>query len=228
MKYLVFILLAVTCFGCKRSNNYTIVEAPVKETKADSLSKFGIYASSQNDIKAIQIGRWAPDFKTTNASGDRMHLRQMLKDGPVVLVFYRGYWCSYCIKYLTAFEAELEKIKETNARIIAIAPEIDANQVKTIEQTKADIMFISDPELKIMDLYDLAFKVTDQYNDKILKHKGESLEAINGQEEAYLPIPATYVIGTDGKVKWSHFDPNYKNRPDVEEILNVLKALRGN
>jgi len=170
----------------------------------------------------------SPDFKATDINGNRFHLRQMLKDGPAVIVFYRGYWCPYCTKYLASFVDQLSEIKATNAKIIAIAPEGEKHLKTTQEKSGGEeIIFISDSNSKIMDLYDVPFKVTDEYNNKIKKHKGSTLEEINGQADASLPIPATYVVGTDGKVKWAHFDPNYRKRPDVNEILAVLQELRG-
>jgi len=225
---LIFSICLIALFACNSGSNSSIVENPKKALAVDTLSQYGIDSASHNDVKPISIGRWAPDFKATDNKGNRIHLRQMLKDGPVVIIFYRGYWCPYCTKYLAKFVDQLDEIKSTNARIIAIAPEGEEEQKQTVEKSKGEeIIFISDSNLKIMDLYEVPFKVTDDYNQKIKNYKGQTLEEINGQSEAFLPIPATYIVGTDGKVKWSHFDPNYRNRPSVDEILQTLIELRG-
>jgi len=42
------------------------------------------------------VGATAPDFELPNATGQRVKLRTLLANGPVVLSFYRGEWCPYC------------------------------------------------------------------------------------------------------------------------------------
>ena len=34
----------------------------------------------------------APDFNLTDHTGKTWHLAEVLKDGPAVVIFYRGYW----------------------------------------------------------------------------------------------------------------------------------------
>jgi len=41
-----------------------------------------------------------------------------------------------------------------------------------------------------------------------------------------MPIPATYIIGTDGAIHWRQFDPDYKNLSKVDKILATLKEIR--
>ena len=95
------------------------------------------------------------------------------------------------------------------------------NIKKTVESTGLDIPFISDQDQSIMEKYGVAFNVTKDYQEKIVKFKGTTLEKINQQEKAVLPIPATYII-KDGKIDWVYFDPNYRERPSIETILAQL------
>lgn len=227
-------LICLILVSCQETKKVEPAQSPTKQNQAENqkqvekLSKLGIEKSSQDGLKSLDLDMWAPDFMATTTQGSKFHLREALKDGPVVLIFYRGYWCPYCTRYLAAFKDQLDQIKKTNGQIVAVAPEIAENQEKTIEMTDERILFITDSENKLMSLYNLSFEVTDDYNKKIQSFKGQTLEEINGQEEAYLPIPATYIIDTDGKVKWSHFDPNYRVRPNIDEIVEVLKDLKAN
>ena len=70
--------------------------------------------------------------------------------------------------------------------------------------------------------YGVGFKVNDMYQEKFKNFKGTTLEEVNGQSEAMLPVPATYVIGKDKKVKWVHFDPNYRERSAIDDIVKAL------
>ena len=195
---------------------------PEPELSVEELKKLGIDESSVNSIKAIPVGTQAPDFTAKDQSGNTIQLSEITKEKDVVLVFYRGYWCGYCTKNLATYVEKLEEIEAKGATVIAIAPEGETYRDETVKSTGLEIPFISDANHKIMDAYGVAFKVTDDYDAKIKKFKGKTLSEINNEEEAFLPIPATYIIGKDRTVKWSFFDPNYRERPDVEEIMAQL------
>jgi len=40
----------------------------------------------------VDVGEIAPDFELADSTGARWRLSTRLATGPVVLVFYRGYW----------------------------------------------------------------------------------------------------------------------------------------
>ncbi len=39
-----------------------------------------------------------------------------------------------------------------------------------------------------------------------------------------LPIPATFVVGTDGRVAARFVDPDYRRRMAIEDMLDALKS----
>jgi peroxiredoxin len=41
-----------------------------------------------------------------------------------------------------------------------------------------------------------------------------------------LPIPATFVVGTDGEVKARFLDPDYRKRVAVEDLIEALKSAQ--
>jgi len=207
----------------KPSKQTTTTSEKTTETSPD-YEKFGISEESIPSLKAIPVGGVAPDFTASDQNGNTLQLSEMVKDSSVILVFYRGYWCPYCTKHLAAFVDELSAIQSKGAKVIAIAPEGSDNRAKTVKSTGLPISFISDSDNNIMKKYGVAFKVNEAYNNKFKNwQKGLlTISEANGQEEAYLPIPATYIIAKDGTVKWSHFDPNYANRSSVADIVNNL------
>ena len=226
--FIVFIFVLLGCNqatptdGNKSNNDVEIESNNNEEEQNIDYSKFGIDADSQNNLGTLTIGNYAPDFSGKDQFGNEFILSETLKDNQVLLIFYRGYWCPYCTKYLALFTDQLETLQEKGVQIIAVSPESPMYVDQTRETTNLEIPFISDSTNSIMTNYGVTFKVTNEYNDKITNWKGVSIGEINNQEEAFLPIPATYIIGKDGKIKWVHFDPNYKNRPSVEEIINNL------
>ena len=58
---------------------------------------------------------------------------------------------------------------------------------------------------------------------KIKTFKMTNIAKNNNQEVAKLTVPATYIIGRDGKVRWRHFDYNYSRRASTKSIIDNLK-----
>src|SRR3954470_5133711 len=72
------------------------------------LGSFSIHVCAQEKPEGLFINSKAPDFKGKDQAGTELNLKDMRKQGPVVLVFYRGYWCPYCNKYLKMLADSLE------------------------------------------------------------------------------------------------------------------------
>ncbi|HEY0731995.1 MAG TPA: peroxiredoxin-like family protein, partial [Chitinophagaceae bacterium] len=92
-----------------------------------SLISFG-----QNKPEGLFINSKAPDFKVKDQEGNEQSLKELRKKGPVVVLFYRGYWCPYCNKELNRFQDSLQFITEKGATLIAITPESPEGIKKTI------------------------------------------------------------------------------------------------
>ncbi|MFQ5790145.1 MAG: redoxin domain-containing protein, partial [Acidobacteriota bacterium] len=50
--------------------------------------------------KQLQVGDGAPDFALPNTEGKMVRLAELQKEGPVVVSFYRGSWCPFCMMEL--------------------------------------------------------------------------------------------------------------------------------
>jgi len=164
----------------------------------------------------------APDFALESPSGEVVKLSEELKNQPVVLMFYRGQWCPRCTRYLAGFQKSVPQITAKGAKVIAITPETNQGIAKTIEKTKIDFTVLHDINESVMSNYKVLFSVTDDYQERIRKGKEIDIAMNNGKTEAQLPVPATYVIGQDGIIKFVQFDLNYRNRASVEDIVKHL------
>jgi peroxiredoxin len=170
----------------------------------------------------LKVGDIAPTFSGTDQNGNDVALDHLLKDGPVVVIFYRGAWCPYCNKHLSHIQDSIDIILEKASYLLAVTPEVPESIQKTVKKTGADFTIIHDANYQIMDKYGLSFRVDDK-TVKRYKMIGINLTRANGNEDNMLPVPATYIIGMDGAIKYLHYDPNYKNRSTVKEILEALE-----
>lgn len=193
----------------------------MKQLAFITLLLFSIASQAQEAPKGLTVQVKAPDFSAKDQSGATIQLQDQLKKGSVVLVFYRGQWCPYCNRQLKKLEDSLPFIKAKGATLIAVTPEKPENITKTIAKTKASYSILFDEGLKIMKSYDVAYAV-DNVSLQSYKKYGIDFTQVNGVNGAYLPVPAVYVINKDGEIVFRHFDPDYRKRAMVEDILAHL------
>lgn len=177
---------------------------------------------SVKEAKGLQVGNTVKDFSAINLHGSKFNLSETLKEGSVVVIFYRGQWCPICNKQLSNLQDSLQMIYEKGASIIAVSPEKSEFLKRTAEKTHASFSLLYDEEYKISDLFDVTFKPDSisriMYNT-ILRANLKNTHSDNSER---LPIPATFIINRDGKIVWRHFDPNYKKRATVSDIIKNL------
>jgi len=169
----------------------------------------------------LKAGDMAPDFTAKDQDGNTLSLKERLKEGLVVILFYRGQWCPHCNKQLSHFADSLQLLRDKKVTVLAVTPETADGIRKTIEKTRASFPVLEDAGLEIMKLYKVNFAV-DAKTISSYKGYGIDFNKANGANGANLPVPATYIIGTDGKVKYVFFNTDYRKRVSVKDILDNL------
>ncbi len=170
-------------------------------------------------------GQLAPDFTLPSSDGGSVRLQERLKQGPVILAFYRGGWCPYCNLQLRAYQREFERILELGASIIAVSPQTPDASRETSEKNAVHFDVLSDVGSHIAQSYGLSFKLPD-YLQEVYKARNIALPKFNGTEDWLLPIPATFVIDRDARIAMSHVDVDYRTRLDPEDVIGALRTLR--
>ena len=179
---------------------------------------------SQTADSAINVGDYVPDFKLPNASGDIISFNDLLKDGPVVINFYRGGWCPFCNLEFKALHDHLAEIEGHGARLIGIAPETPETTQDTIENHGLRFEVLCDQGNQLADRFGLLM-VVDEAMRPLYQKWGIDLPAANGDDSFALPVPATYVIDAEGIVRGAYVDKNYTQRMEPSEIIKILSDL---
>ena len=186
-----------------------------------SLTLVLFYACAQEAPEGLFIASKAPDFRAKDQHGTEIRLKDLLKKGKVILVFYRGEWCPYCNKELSRLQDSLQLIKDKGATLVAVSPEKPENVLKTVEKTKAEYSILYDEGLKIMKAYDVEFEVPENTLTRY-RNAGLDIEKNNGANGKFLPVPAVFIIDKESTVIYRFFEPDYKKRPSVKELLEYL------
>ena len=173
---------------------------------------------------APKDGDQAPDFVLPNVHGANKQLSELLKDGPVILNFYRGGWCPFCNLEFKALTDIMPLIKEKGASLIGISPELPDVSLSTIEKHNLPFEVLSDVGNKIADRYGLIMTVFEEIRP-LYTQWGIDLPAANGDDSYQLPIPATYVIKQDGTIQACYVNKNYTSRMEPQAILDALDSI---
>jgi len=183
-------------------------------------------ALAATDIGSLapRVGDAFPDFNLVNHLKQSRSLSHYLSTGPAVITFYRGGWCPYCNLELRAYQQDIERFEEMGASIIAISPELPDSSLTTQEKNDLAFDVLSDIGLEYSKQLDLVFSL-DEKLKPIYKDFGIDLNECNGDSTFALPIPATFVVDTNGKVASAHIDIDYTQRQEPRELLALIKTL---
>jgi peroxiredoxin len=157
--------------------------------------------SGFTDIAGVKLetGKPAPDFSLQSLNGDAVKLSQ-LRGNEVLMIFYRGYWCPFCVGHLQDIQIMLPELEERGYQVLAISPDDATGMQKMAERMDRPYQFLSDIDLAVTDLY-----------------------GIRKDEE--LPHPAMILLDDQGIVQWFYIGEDYKTRPSATQLQQVLDRL---
>ena len=174
---------------------------------------------------SLNVGAVAPDFSLPVATGAMISLSSLLIKGPVVLAFYRGGWCPYCSTELRALQAKLPEITAAGATLVAISPQTPDNSISTAEKFELAFPVLSDQGNAVAESFGLVFSLPESLRE-LYRGFGYDLPAVNGDATFRLPLPATYVIESNGVIAWRFADADYTKRAEPDDVIAILEALR--
>jgi peroxiredoxin len=174
----------------------------------------------------LKVGDVAPDFTLPAAGGKTVQLSKLLSSGPVVLTFYRGAWCPYCNIQLQGLSRSKTVFEKYKAQIIAITPQtLNTSEAQQSEKALA-FPLLSDLDNTVMKAYKVHFQMSSEIDALYQSKFGLDVPSFNGAGRLDLPVPGTFVIGQDGKIKAAFADTDYRKRMEPTDIVDALKALQ--
>jgi peroxiredoxin len=181
-------------------------------------------AYKEIEKNALKVGDKLPSFELENVLGEKIQSYDLLANGPLVITFYRGGWCPYCNLEVAAYQEAFPEIRNLGAQLVAISPELPDNSMSLVEKYSLKYEILSDIENKVAREFGLTFCIEDELQ-AVYKNLGVDLVASQGNKNYELPVPATYVIGSNGIVILSYVDVDYTKRLEPEEVISILREL---
>lgn len=151
------------------------------------------------------IGQPAPEFSLLNVDRQRLTLKQLNANKPVVIVFYYGYFCSHCVAQLFAINDDLKYFEECGATVIAISADLpESTSQQYARYGEFDFVVLSDPDNSVAAEYGV-FAAATESADEDLKH-------------------GTFVVDANGTVVWAQTD--YTPFTDNKSLLKIVDSLK--
>jgi peroxiredoxin len=183
-----------------RAKDVRPLSAPLAEILSDSSA-----AAPTQDHSLLR--RTAPDFTLPDDRGQPTRLSDLCRRGPVVVVFYYGYYCPHCVAQLFAIDKDMPLFRELGAEVIAISADpCEDTAARFAEFGRFGFPVLSDKDNHVAEAYGLYTRPTaDREED--LKH-------------------GTFVIAPDGAITWAYAGskPFLDNRTLLREAAHQVHS----
>jgi peroxiredoxin len=171
--------------------------------------------------RALPEGAKAPDFALNDHNGKRVSSAELLNQGRLVICFFRGRWCSFCVGQMEAMNLILPQIEQAQASLVAISPQTVQQSFFMADQHKLRFPLLNDPGNEVARQFGVVYRVPD-YQEALYRRVFINLPFTNGDQGWELPVPATYILDRDRSVLYASANADYTARPEPSEILQRL------
>lgn len=202
----------------------SFINSQSAENQAIIQDAFGTINTADFGCNALAAGERAKSFQLPNAKGGGTSLADLLSSGPLVISFYRGGWCPYCNLEFKALNDSLSVIKALGANLVGISPELPDYSLSTAEKHALEFDVLSDVGNIVARDYGIVMDVPASMRPLYLQW-GLDVPSTNGDDTWELPIPATYVIDSDGTIVFAYVNKNYTERLEPAEIITALQSI---
>lgn len=190
-------------------------EKYVRYRKAVPLSEPLTQLLSNPDLFVVEpqkhplLGKKAPNFQLAASDGRLVRLETLLAQGPVVVIFYYGYYCSHCVAQLFSIDEDLARFRELGASVVAISPDSVTTTRERIAENNRGFGFplLADPYHEVAKQYGV-YTPAEGKTPEDLQH-------------------GTFIVDRSGIVRWSDVgdQPFIHNQTLLYELAKIEGRL---
>ena len=173
--------------------------------------------------RVLPAGAKAPAFALQDQNGKTISSADLITHSRLVISFFRGRWCPFCVGQLEAMNQVLPRIAAAGATLLAISPQTVQQSFFTADQHRLKFPLLSDPGNRVSRQFGLVYSVPEEQR-AIYRRAFINLPWTNGDDSWELPIPATYILDRNQTILFTYADSDYAARPEPEQILRVLAS----
>ncbi len=210
------------------------LEEELRRLRADSKANEKLWTAYQDLVvrlgraetagRALKIGDAMPSFALPNAEGRLVFSDELLAKGPLVVSFFRGNWCPYCLLALRALEAALPRIEAAGGQLVALTPDTGRHLAETKRAQRLSYEILSDVDGAVGLQFGVLFRAPAAYRE-VLADFGIDLAERHGNDAWFIPMPASFAIDRAGIVRHAFVDVDFTRRAEPDEIVEVLRRI---
>jgi peroxiredoxin len=179
-----------------------------------------LVAGSAGD-RAPKTGDVLPPFMLPDDEGRLVGLGDFGSAKAIVISLNRGHWCTYCRVELESMRGIDDEIRRRGGAMLAITPDRQRYLRKLKEDLDLGFPLLSDMD----NAYAMSLGLVVWCGDEV-RALYESIDwhlgAFQGNDGWMVPIPATYVVAPDGRIKASFVEPDFRQRIEPAAILDAI------
>jgi len=172
--------------------------------------------------RILPVGAVAPAFALGDSSGKLVRSEDMLALGPLVVKFFRGRWCPYCVTELESWRDLYKQVREQGALMVAIGPQTERQSDFMAGHHRLPFPVLWDEGNRVAEQFGLTYTVPE-YHRSYYRSILVNIPFVNGDESWGLPLPATYVIARDGRVLFAEGHADFRVRPEPESAVAMIR-----
>ena len=135
-----------------------VTEAPTQDVPAEV-----------TDISPLLIGEKVPKTKVRSAKGKKVSLYKLLREKPIVLIFYRGGWCPFCNIHLAEMQGIENAVRDLGYQLVAISPDSKEKLSESVKKNALGYNLYSDSKLKLSQAFGIAYQAPKNYKEFLQK-----------------------------------------------------------
>lgn len=190
-----------------RADNQSINERAIRDLADAGLAQ-----------RILPVGAKAPEFSLPDQHGKTVSSLELLTHGPLIISFFRGRWCPFCVAEIESLRDAWRYIEDAGAKLVAISPMEVRHNFFMADQHQLGFPVLSDARNGVARKFGLVYRVPD-YQKQLYRSVFVNLPHLNGDESWELPLPATYIIDRDGTILFAFASANYMERAEPEDAI---------
>jgi peroxiredoxin len=193
-----------------RADNQSINERAIAELTQSGIAE-----------RILPVGAKSPAFSLPDQRGNQVSSAELLTHGPLIISFFRGRWCPFCVAEIESWRDARRYIEDAGAKLVAISPMLVRHNFFMADQHKLSFPVLSDAGNQVARKFGLVYRVPD-YQKQLYRSVFVNLPHLNGDDSWELPLPATYAIDRDSTILFAFASANYMDRAEPGEVIHTL------
>ncbi|WP_287346337.1 peroxiredoxin-like family protein [Mesorhizobium sp.] len=173
----------------------------------------------------MKVGDAVEPFELMEVDVRPLPLDALLKNGPVVLIFFRFAGCPACNIALPYYDQHLAPaLRRLGATLVGVSPQVPERLREIKERHKLDFLIATDADNALGRRFGILYSF-DEASRRLSSESGSPIGEVTGTGTWEFPMPTAVVIGQAGTVRFADVSPDWLVRTEPAVIIEAVRAI---